>query len=34
MSTKRSYHVKAGNWLREHRGIYKLGSLQSPVARV
>ena len=23
-SNKRIYHVRAGNWLREHRGIYKL----------
>jgi len=20
------YHVQAGNWIREHRGIYRLGS--------
>ena len=23
-TTSSSYHVKAGNWLREHRGIYRL----------
>lgn len=23
-SNKRAYHIQAGNWLREHRGIYRL----------
>jgi hypothetical protein len=23
-SNKRAYHVQVGNWLREHRGIYRL----------
>jgi predicted transcriptional regulator of viral defense system len=29
-SNKRVYHVKAGNWLREHRGIYRLALFPEP----
>jgi predicted transcriptional regulator of viral defense system len=29
-SNKRAYHVHAGNWLREHRGIYKLALFPEP----
>jgi predicted transcriptional regulator of viral defense system len=29
-SNKRAYHVQAGNWLREHRGIYKLALFPEP----
>src|ERR1700723_936383 len=25
-----SYHVKAGNWIREHRGIYRLADIPTP----
>jgi predicted transcriptional regulator of viral defense system len=25
-----SYHVKAGNWIREHRGIYRLADFPTP----
>ena len=25
-----SYHVKAGNWIREHRGIYRLAEFPTP----
>jgi predicted transcriptional regulator of viral defense system len=25
-----SYHVKAGNWIREHRGIYRLADFPAP----
>ena len=28
--SKRAYHVRAGNWIREHRGIYRLRSFPSP----
>ncbi len=27
---KRAYHVQAGNWLREHRGIYRLALFPEP----
>lgn len=29
-SNKRAYHVQAGNWLREHRGIYRLALFPQP----
>jgi predicted transcriptional regulator of viral defense system len=29
-SNKRAYHVRAGNWLREHRGIYRLALFPEP----
>jgi len=29
-SNKRVYHVRAGNWLREHRGIYRLALYPEP----
>jgi predicted transcriptional regulator of viral defense system len=29
-SNKRAYHVHAGNWLREHRGIYRLALFPEP----
>lgn len=29
-SNKRAYHVQAGNWLREHRGIYRLSLFPEP----
>jgi predicted transcriptional regulator of viral defense system len=29
-SNKRAYHVQAGNWLREHRGIYRLTLFPEP----
>jgi predicted transcriptional regulator of viral defense system len=29
-SNKRAYHVQAGNWLREHRGIYRLALFPEP----
>jgi len=29
-SNKRVYHVQAGNWLREHRGIYRLALFPEP----
>lgn len=29
-SNKRGYHVQAGNWLREHRGIYRLALYPEP----
>ncbi len=29
-SNKRVYHVQAGNWLREHRGIYRLALYPEP----
>jgi len=29
-SNKRVYHVRVGNWLREHRGIYKLARFPEP----
>ena len=29
-SSKRIYHVRAGNWLREHRGIYRLARFPGP----
>src|ERR1019366_6578492 len=28
--SKHAYHVRAGNWIREHRGIYRLRSFPSP----
>ncbi len=28
--SKRNYHVRAGNWLREHRGIYRLTLFPEP----
>jgi predicted transcriptional regulator of viral defense system len=28
--TTHSYHVKAGNWIREHRGIYRLTDFPTP----
>ena len=30
LSNKRVYHVQAGNWLREHRGIYRLALFPEP----
>lgn len=29
-SNKRAYHVQAGNWFREHRGIYRLALFPEP----
>jgi len=29
-SNKRAYHVQSGNWLREHRGIYRLALFPEP----
>src|ERR1700728_1420911 len=29
-SNKRIYHVRAGNWAREHRGIYRLARFPEP----
>jgi predicted transcriptional regulator of viral defense system len=29
-SNNRIYHVRAGNWVREHRGIYRLGRFPEP----
>lgn len=29
-SNKRIYHVRAGNWIREHRGIYRLSRFPEP----
>src|SRR4051812_25769048 len=29
-SNKRIYHVQAGNWVREHRGIYRLTRFPEP----
>lgn len=29
-SNKRAYHIQAGNWLREHRGIYRLALFPEP----
>jgi len=29
-SNKRAYHTQAGNWLREHRGIYRLALFPEP----
>ena len=29
-SNKRVYHVRAGNWIREHRGIYRLALFPAP----
>ncbi len=29
-SNKRIYHVRAGNWVREHRGIYRLALFPEP----
>jgi predicted transcriptional regulator of viral defense system len=29
-SSKRIYHVRAGNWTREHRGIYRLARFPEP----
>jgi predicted transcriptional regulator of viral defense system len=29
-SNKRIYHVRAGNWIREHRGIYRLAFFPEP----
>ena len=29
-SNKRIYHVRAGNWIREHRGIYRLALFPEP----
>lgn len=29
-SNKRAYHVQVGNWLREHRGIYRLALFPEP----
>lgn len=28
--SKHAYHVRAGNWMREHRGIYRLRNFPSP----
>jgi len=28
--SKRNYHVRAGNWVREHRGIYRLALFPAP----
>jgi predicted transcriptional regulator of viral defense system len=28
--SKHAYHVRAGNWIREHRGIYRLRSFPTP----
>ncbi|MGO9229213.1 MAG: type IV toxin-antitoxin system AbiEi family antitoxin domain-containing protein [Bryobacteraceae bacterium] len=28
--SKHAYHVRAGNWIREHRGIYRLRNFPSP----
>jgi len=28
--SKRNYHVRAGNWVREHRGIYRLALFPEP----
>src|SRR5690348_12428392 len=28
--SKHAYHVRAGNWIREHRGIYRLRSFPVP----
>lgn len=28
--SKRNYHVRAGNWIREHRGIYRLALFPEP----
>lgn len=30
-ANKRNYHVGAGNWVREHRGIYRLALFPAPV---
>jgi len=30
-ASKRNYHVGAGNWVREHRGIYRLALFPAPV---
>ncbi len=32
-SNTRIYHVRAGNWAREHRGTYRLVHFPEPVAR-
>src|SRR6185437_4905511 len=29
-SNKRIYHLRAGNWIREHRGIYRLAHFPEP----
>jgi predicted transcriptional regulator of viral defense system len=29
-ASKRNYHVRAGNWVREHRGIYRLALFPAP----
>src|ERR1700761_6161678 len=29
-SNKRAYHIQVGNWLREHRGIYRLALFPEP----
>ncbi|MGD0871344.1 MAG: type IV toxin-antitoxin system AbiEi family antitoxin domain-containing protein [Bryobacteraceae bacterium] len=29
-ASKRNYHVRAGNWVREHRGIYRLALFPTP----
>ena len=29
-SNKRIYHVRAGNWIREHRGIYRIARFPQP----
>ncbi len=29
-ANKRNYHVRAGNWIREHRGIYRLALFPAP----
>jgi Transcriptional regulator, AbiEi antitoxin len=29
-SNKRIYHVRAGNWIREHHGIYRLALFPEP----
>jgi predicted transcriptional regulator of viral defense system len=28
--SKHAYHVRAGNWIREHRGVYRLRNFPSP----
>jgi hypothetical protein len=30
VASKRSYHVGAGNWIREHRGIFRLSLYPPP----
>lgn len=33
-ASKRNYHVGTGNWVREHRGIYRLALFPSPPAPI